>query len=1098
MWQHWQRIIKEEAEKYGYGQKPLNEAPALGGGEASPTMFGWSKHQFESKFRELMKKMGYERGIVHMASVRDANHEMMKIYFSNTPKAKDFVIAFNGMIRRASKGAVASVATEFNKMKVPTGTAAIVTLDLDMLKSESFAASGESLFEWFEEGIVLSEGGVKAALEDFMYDLPKAAIAELKPLMKQKKGGVAQQVMRLASITAILNKYGVKKELMGFNTAKLVNDYFDTFHGESVEVEGEQLSLAEGYEKVIMSHLQDAGFKRGDAWFENGVLYVSKKNLVARAMTALKKKKDIIELPKIEVDEEVDSAAGEQLSEQQQVIGKYRFTSFTEGSISGWMVSVQGIGEVGFIKAPAKKNTKTSIAPHQLYKTKGQSEGDPKLVMAAFPDSSTRFVNDKEIRFAPRQLLKAVAMWMDKHGKVMTEGTQFVEDGEIEEAKEKYLTGPGKKDPKRIIGIYSSTGKWIKDMGSEAEARKFVNKSWGESVEEAQDFLLELSADDPDIEKADRDLRAREMSQISQFIRNMPKNAVRELRKHCHVHGSSYSGAYTRPANKLKAINSILKKYGIPQEVVLDPKFPRIKDRVDTLVYDHLDMMRPATFRVMGGAETMIRNDIANGAVSMSGSNWQSVFDEPNHAHSKGDFIVLTKNYKNKYSPRDTISVDWKTEEMLARELRRLPNAKMPEIKLGAKTTWSAPSSVGGGGEMTIIAIKEQVEISEAKIAFKKILKGIDDAQGPFTVVVMRADAPGAMMQEKVKIAAALPAYINHMVTFSLTGKKWKAIVIENSKGQVVNVLRPTDIKEEVEVNEAVDGPWENASIVGIKSQRVAGWKTELKTARGHGGAPHGHQVYFLYHDGKGNFTVYHGDSLGKVVPAASAKKPVGVFKSKEDAMAGAKKDAASLHREEVEVNEAWWNSETLSKKDADSLLDDLESAYKKGGLRGTFKVPNGDSGPVWEMIDGLRDFLRGEPKNMIAYVLKGVKDFLSPTDRNDSRIKKVFESFTEDGEAISESVSATKEYRQQKIQSNRRLIVKLGTAAQGVKDTEARREMTQTLSSADTYNRRLGTPEMMKSGPVYWMNFEGIYVGRELERVRGLLIHHGIVVPNS
>jgi hypothetical protein len=522
-------------------------------------------------------------------------------------------------------------------------------------------------------------------------------------------------------------------------------------------------------------------------------------------------------------------------------------------------------------------------------------------------------------------------------------------------------------------------------------------KTMTEEVEitESQDFLLELSADDPDIEKADRDLRERERSQISQFIRNMPKNAVRELRKHCHVHGSSYSGAYTRPANKLKAINSILKKYGIPEEVVLDPKFPRIKDRVDTLVYDHLDRVRPATFRVMGGAETMIRNDIANGAISMSGSNWKSVFDDANQEHS-GELIVLTKTYKNKYSPRETISVDWKTEEMLARELRRLPNAKMPEIKLGAKTTWSAPSSVGGGGEMTIIAIKEQVEISEAKIAFKKILKGIDDAQGPFTVVVMRADAPGAMMQEKVKIAAALPAYINHMVTFSLTGKKWKAIVIENSKGQVVNVLRPTDIKEE------------------------------------------------------------------------------------------------------VEVSEAWWNSSTLSKQDADSLLDDLESAYKKGGLRGTFKVPNGDSGPVWEMIDGLTDFLRGEPKNMIAYVLKGVKDFLSPTDRNDSRIKKVFESFTEDGEAISESVSATKEYRQQKIQSNRRLIVKLGTAAQKIEDTQARREINQTLSTADAYNRKLGGPEMMKSGPAYWVNFEGIYVGRELGRVEGLLKHHGVAVPNS
>jgi hypothetical protein len=203
---------------------------------------------------------------------------------------------------------------------------------------------------------------------------------------------------------------------------------------------------------------------------------------------------------------------------------------------------------------------------------------------------------------------------------------------------------------------------------------------------------------------------------------------------------------------------------------------------------------------------------------------------------------------------------------------------------------------------------------------------------------------------------------------------------------------------KDLSVSEAVDGPWENSSIVGIKSQRVVGWKTELKTARGHGGAPHGHQVYFLYHDGKGNFTVYHGDSLGKVVPAASAKKPVGVFKSKEDAMAGAKKDAASLH-EDVEMTE---------------------------------------------------------------------------------------------------SVSATKEYRQKKIQANRRLIVKLGTAAQKVEDTAARREITQTLSSADAYNRRLGTPEFLKYGPAYWVNFEGIYVGRELERVRSLLVHHGIVIPTS
>jgi hypothetical protein len=126
------------------------------------------------------------------------------------------------------------------------------------------------------------------------------------------------------------------------------------------------------------------------------------------------------------------------------------------------------------------------------------------------------------------------------------------------------------------------------------------------------------------------------------------------------------------------------------------------------------------------------------------------------------------------------------------------------------------------------------------------------------------------------------------------------------------------------------------------------------------------------------------------------------------------------VQKEEVEVSEAWWNSSTLSKQDADSLLDDLESAYKKGGLRGQFKVPNGDSGPVWEMIEGLADFLRGEPKNMVAYVLKGVKDFLSATDRNDSRIKKVFESFTEDGESISEAVNiGTGAYQIQRSGSN-------------------------------------------------------------------------------
>ena len=67
---------------------------------------------------------------------------------------------------------------------------------------------------------------------------------------------------------------------------------------------------------------------------------------------------------------------------------------------------------------------------------------------------------------------------------------------QIEEAK--MLTGPGKKDPKRLVGIYTMRGKWIKDMNSEAEAKAFVNKSWGESVEESNNWkqIYEAKADE--------------------------------------------------------------------------------------------------------------------------------------------------------------------------------------------------------------------------------------------------------------------------------------------------------------------------------------------------------------------------------------------------------------------------------------------------------------------------------------------------------------------------------------------------------------------------------------------------------------------------
>ena len=82
----------------------------------------------------------------------------------------------------------------------------------------------------------IEESASKAALEDFMYDLPKAAIEELRPVMKMKQG-----VGRMAKITAVLKKHGITQKFMGAFPTSVVNDYFDTFHGESVEENGEKI-----------------------------------------------------------------------------------------------------------------------------------------------------------------------------------------------------------------------------------------------------------------------------------------------------------------------------------------------------------------------------------------------------------------------------------------------------------------------------------------------------------------------------------------------------------------------------------------------------------------------------------------------------------------------------------------------------------------------------------------------------------------------------------------------------------------------------------------------------------------------------------------
>jgi len=784
----------------------IAEEPVLTGGEAAPTLFGWSKHQFEAKFRELLTRMGFERGIIHIKT----EGQEMKMYFANAAKARDFVVAFNGLARRKSMGSVASVATQFNKIKSPTGTNAIVSLDLTMVRGESLDLDGTDLYEWFSEetetitegyervilnyledagfkkgdawfenGILyvaqknliarakttlknkrdiyklpeikldpdmkeetVSEGGVKAALADFMEGLPKEMVADIRKIIKLSVVNTTEAMKRKNKIEAIRKKYKIAPDFMGTPTWKIIIDYFNTFHGESVEVAeafrfrqqdwermrskykqgtpvnivlkngktvsgtllrmdkydqgfatkghllhvktssgrvevddvdvksiqwnndsktkmSEETEIEEGVRMMAGAEkmLKDEGFsdmvsslrktkKRLESYPSGSVIVLDKENepgsrlpesmgikiykpdefqalmknyprkaeakvgskgswsggKVTREVTVVGIKEEVemeaygnpftpsvpgtfaapnfrgglkagdkVKVPhkgkmvsgkivrfdsggtskaqqhgggyvvdvgepasilvpahkvvveEVEVTESIDVQTakrrfgnfqykkssktvsgdstefvlhgvkenelrsifgapkssggmkqwsfehdrpldhqftiefdgsdayinssrkgnptvrdhikgvfglmglrvttesveedGEELTEAQQVIGKYRFTSFTEGSVKGWLISVQGMGEVGFVSEPAKRNTKMSVAPHQVFFHQSfQGAGSPSLMANFYPGTETRVPNEKEVRFAPRQLLKAVAMWMDKYG----------------------------------------------------------------------------------------------------------------------------------------------------------------------------------------------------------------------------------------------------------------------------------------------------------------------------------------------------------------------------------------------------------------------------------------------------------------------------------------------------------------------------------------------------------------------------------------------------------------------------------------------------------------------------------------------------------
>ena len=98
----------------------------------------------------------------------------------------------------------------------------------------------------------------------------------------------------------------------------------------------------------------------------------------------------------------------------------------------------------------------------------------------------------------------------------------------------------------------------------------------------------------------------------------------------------------------------------------------------------------------------------------------------------------------------------------------------------------------------------------------------------------------------------------------------------------------------------------------------------------------------------------------------------------------------------------------------------------------------------------------------------------------------------------VDESVSMPRDQRIARVKQNQDKIdrIKAYIAAKGLplelQDTVGKR-----LPWLTTYNQRLGTEEWLKRSPSAWVNQEGLYVGREIDRIINVLKHHGIAIPH-
>lgn len=339
----------------------------------------------------------------------------------------------------------------------------------------------------YGEDRILRESKIKAAAEAWFNSLPKECLTELKQrvgkaIAAANTKNVPLLPTDLMNIQLILKAHKVKP-LLGSMQASVtaVETMMQSDRLESLESVEDENIINEGFRPEDYGYRVDQlasrdgkpfviyklSYSGGSIRFMDGRMgtVISRFATVREALAETKRlaKKDY---PTAQI--EGVETQGDTITEYKtstgtpKFVGKYQFTPFVEGSISGWFIRVQGFAkEVGFVEKPASKNTKTSTAPYKVY-FHTETMGHPQLKATALPGNETRVIQSNQFRFAPKQLLKGVAMWMDAYGyRMVGEGLESVEeDGEIEvtesidvqTAKRRFSNFQYKKSSKTVSG----------------------------------------------------------------------------------------------------------------------------------------------------------------------------------------------------------------------------------------------------------------------------------------------------------------------------------------------------------------------------------------------------------------------------------------------------------------------------------------------------------------------------------------------------------------------------------------------------------------------------------------------------------------------